>query len=74
MSFTLTTTGAYRGAEIAQVYLGLPANTSEPPKRLAGWEKVELEPGETREVSVTLEPKATSHPLSYWNVGTNRWE
>jgi beta-glucosidase len=39
-----------------------------------GWTKVFLEPGESREVSVTLNPGATSRPLSYWNVSTNSWE
>jgi beta-glucosidase len=72
--FTLTNTGARVGAEIAQVYLGLPASTGEPPRRLVGWAKVELEPGETREVTVTLDPEGTSHPLSYWNVKTHGWE
>ena len=70
----VTNTGSRVGAEVAQIYLGLPASTGEPPKRLVGWAKVELEPGETREVTVTLDPKATSHLLSYWNVKTNGWE
>ena len=74
VSFTLTNTGSRVGAEIAQVYLGLPASTGEPPKRLVGWAKVELEPGEAKEVSVMLDPNATSRPLSYWNVNTNGWE
>ncbi len=74
VSFTVTNTGGCVGAEIAQVYLGLPASTSEPPKRLVGWAKVELEPGETEEITVTLDPNATSRPLSYWNVNTQGWE
>jgi beta-glucosidase len=74
VSFTLTNTGSWAGAEITQVYLSLPASTGEPPKRLAGWMKVELIPGEAREVSVTLDPKAVSRSLSYWNVNTNGWE
>jgi beta-glucosidase len=74
VSFELTNTGARTGAEVAQIYLGLPASTGEPPKRLVGWAKVELEPGETREVTVMLDPKASSHPLSYWNVKTNGWQ
>ncbi len=74
VSFEVTNTGARAGAEVAQIYLGLPASTGEPPKRLVGWAKVELEPSETEEVTVTLDPKATSHPLSYWNVKTNGWE
>jgi beta-glucosidase len=74
LRFTVTNTGSRAGAEIAQIYLGLPASTSEPPKRLVGWAKVELEPSETREVTVTLDPNAASRPLSYWNVNTNGWE
>ncbi|TMC89943.1 MAG: beta-glucosidase [Chloroflexi bacterium] len=74
VSFTLTNTGSRRGAEVAQVYLGLPDSTGEPPKRLVGWAKVELEPGESREVIVTLDPNAASCPLSSWNVDTNGWE
>ncbi len=72
--FTVSNTGARVGAEVAQIYLGLPASTSEPPRRLVGWAKVELEPGETEEITVTLDPNATLHPLSYWNVNTNGWE
>lgn len=74
VSFTLTNTGSRVGAEVAQIYLGLPASTNEPPKRLVGWTKVYLEPGESRKVSVTLDPGTTSRPLSYWNVNTNGWE
>ncbi len=72
--FAVTNSGGRAGAEVAQVYLGLPASTGEPPKRLVGWAKVELEPGETREVTVTLDPNAASRPLSYWNVTTNGWQ
>ena len=74
VSFLVKNTGARAGAEIAQVYLGLPASTGEPPKRLVGWAKVELVPGETKEVSVTLGPNDTSRPLSYWGDNTNGWE
>jgi len=74
VSFNVTNTGTRLGAEIAQVYLGLPASVGEPPQRLAGWAKIAVESGESREVSVTLDPNATSRPLSYWNVHTNGWE
>ena len=73
VSFNVTNTGSRAGAEVAQVYLGLPASTGEPPRRLVGWAKIELEPGETRDVSVTLDSNATSHPLSYWDVTMNGW-
>jgi beta-glucosidase len=39
-----------------------------------GWTKVDLEPGETKQVSVTVDPTATSRSLSYWNVTTNGWQ
>ncbi len=74
VSFMVTNSGGCAGAEVAQVYLGLPASTGEPPRRLVGWAKVELEPGETEEITVTLDPHATLHPLSYWDVNTNGWE
>jgi len=74
VSFMVTNTGACAGAEVAQVYLGLPASTGEPPKRLVGWARVEVEPGSTKEVSVTLDPKASSLPLSYWDVTTRAWQ
>jgi beta-glucosidase len=74
VSFTVANSGTRAGAEIAQVYLGLPASTGEPLRRLVGWAKVELAPGEAREVSVTLDPNAASRPLSYWDGSTNDWE
>jgi beta-glucosidase len=72
--FSITNTGSRVGAEIAQVYLALPASTAEPPKRLVGWAKVALQPDESKEVTVTLDPNATSRPLSYWNTGTKNWQ
>lgn len=74
VNFTLTNTGDRAGTEIAQLYLGLPASVNEPPKRLVDWARVELKPSETREVTVRLDPQATSRPLSYWNVTTNSWQ
>lgn len=65
--FTVKNTGARAGAEIAEVYVALPAAADEPPKRLAGWSKVELKPGESREVSVTVNPRE----LSIYDESTN---
>jgi beta-glucosidase len=60
LSFTVTNTGSRAGAEIAQVYAGLPASTGEPPKRLVGWSKVKLGSGESKEVTVDVEPQFLS--------------
>ena len=56
VSFTVKNTGRRAGSEIAQVYAALPASTNEPPKRLVGWNKVKLNPGESKEVKIEVEP------------------
>jgi beta-glucosidase len=68
--FTVTNTGNRAGAEIAQLYASLPASASEPPKRLVGWSKVPLKPGESKEVTVNVDQKY----LSIFNVEQNGWQ
>ena len=70
VTFTVRNLGKRAGAEIAQVYVGLPAEAKEPPKRLVGWEKVRLAPGEARTVTIKLEPKF----LSIFNEQKDDWE
>jgi beta-glucosidase len=70
VSFTVANTGSRAGAEIAEVYAALPVVTGEPPKRLVGWSKVELNPGESKDVTVEIEPKY----LSIFNVEKNGWQ
>lgn len=71
--FELTNTGSQAGVEVAQVYVGLPEAAMAPPKRLVGWARVRLEPGERRQVTVTLDPQSSERPLSFWHTGTRRW-
>ena len=54
--FTVKNTGAVSGAEIAQLYAMLPATTQEPPKRLVGYDKFTLAPGESRQVTIDVDP------------------
>jgi beta-glucosidase len=54
VTFTIKNSGQRAGQEIAQVYAALPADSGEPPKRLVGWSKVQLNPGESKEVTVTI--------------------
>lgn len=63
---SVTNTGPVAGAEVVQVYLGIPA-ANQPPKRLVGFAKVFLQAGETKAVTITVDPAATHHPLSVWS-------
>jgi beta-glucosidase len=54
VSFTVKNSGKRRGTETAEVYASLPEVTAEPPKRLVGWTRVELAPGESKQVSVPV--------------------
>jgi beta-glucosidase len=73
VTFTLTNTGAVAGAEVAQVYLSLPPAIGDSPKRLAGWQKVFLQPGAEQLVTIEVDENDSSHPLSYWDVNSNSW-
>jgi beta-glucosidase len=55
VSFNVKNTGKRAGTEIAQVYSSLPDSAGEPPKRLLGWARVELAPGESKAVTVTVD-------------------
>ena len=51
--FRVTNTGTRTGTETAQAYVELPASAGEPSKRLLGWQKVTLAPGQSRTVQIT---------------------
>ena len=55
VSFTVKNTGERAGTEIAQAYTSLPDAAGEPPKRLIGWTRVDLAPGESRQVSISVD-------------------
>ncbi len=70
VTFTVTNTGNRAGAEVAEVYASLPAAAAEPPKRLVGWSKVQLNAGESKEVTVDVDQKY----LSIFDLGKNGWQ
>lgn len=73
VTFDLQNTGARDGAEVAQVYLQLPASTNEA-KRLVGWKKVNATAGQTQQgLAIQVNANDSSHPLAYWNTVTNAW-
>ena len=55
--FKVTNTGSVAGKDVPQVYVAPLAAKWEAPKRLAGWDKVALQPGESKEVDVVVEPR-----------------
>ena len=70
VQFTVTNTGSRTGTEVAQVYVGrLPTSVPTPVKQLAGDARVTLRPGQSKRVTVTLDPRS----LAYWDTGTQRW-
>jgi beta-glucosidase len=68
--FTVQNTGNRAGKETAQVYVALPSSAGEPPKRLIGWEKLDLKPGESKTVSLRID----SLYVSVFNATKDTWE
>jgi beta-glucosidase len=69
---TVTNTGPVAGAEVVQVYLGVPV-AGQPPKRLVGFAKVFVRPAESKPVTITIDPAATNHPFGVWDYCTRRF-
>jgi len=69
VSLDVTNTGSRAGAEVVQVYVAAPPDAGEPPKQLKGFSKVELKPGETGHVTVTLDRRA----FSIWSLKAGQW-
>jgi beta-glucosidase len=60
-TLTVRNTGSRAGTTIAQVYAVLPASTGENNyKRLIGWDRVALNPGESKTVTVSMNPLTLS--------------
>ena len=65
ISFTVGNTGKRAGSDVPQVYAALPGATA----RLVGFQRVTLRPGETRRVSVTVDPRL----LASFDVARHKW-
>jgi beta-glucosidase len=60
VSFAVKNKGKRAGAEVAQVYAMLPDAAGEPFKRLVGWQRIELAAGESKTVTIAVDPRVTS--------------
>lgn len=70
VTFTVKNTGDVAGAETAQIYVRDNESTVFRPEReLKGFKKVFLEPGEEKQITVSLDSRA----FAYYNVLINDW-
>jgi beta-glucosidase len=69
ISLEVKNVGAYRGAAIPQFYLRRPDDAAFP-IRLVGWHRVMLDPGETRRVTATIDPRL----LARFDTAAGGWE
>jgi beta-glucosidase len=71
VSFDVKNTGSRAGTEVGEVYVSDPSATVPRPEiELKGFERVTLNPGESRHVSVKLDRRS----LAYWDVKSNGWK
>jgi beta-glucosidase len=64
-------TGDVAGAEVVQLYLhDIESSVERPVKELKGFAKVYLAPGESKQISISLNKR----DLSFWDITTNNWK
>lgn len=70
VSVDVTNTGNKAGKEIVQLYISSPKKSiPRPSHELRGFEKVSLEPGETKTITFTLNRRA----FAYWDIEKHNW-
>ena len=70
VAFDITNTGNRASADVAEVYVGdSHAPVPRPVKELKGFAKVNLNPGETKNITVKLDKRS----FSYYDVKTRAW-
>lgn len=71
VQFTITNTGKVAGKEVAQLYVANHVSRVEmPAKELRDYTKVELAPGETKQVTMNLPRRA----FAWYNAQAQQWE
>lgn len=70
VSVTVTNTGARRGSDVVQIYVGDPESGEPRPRReLKGFAKVVLDPGASERVNITLDARA----FAYYSLAKSGW-
>ena len=73
VSFDLKNTGSIAGEEVSQLYLSMgkqKPSLAMPPKQLRGFEKIMLQPGQLKRITITLSPEE----LYVYNKQTNSYQ
>jgi beta-glucosidase len=68
-TFSINNTGKFTGKEVAQLYVQPLTSAWEVKRRLAGFQKTELKPGEKRELSIDIDPRL----LGVYDSKTKTW-
>lgn len=71
-SVTVTNVGTRAGKALVQLYVGAPLGRLAlrcPVRELRAFQKIALQPGESRRVTLTLDDRAFSH----WDMGVHAW-
>jgi len=70
VTFNVKNVGSREVAEVAEAYVGdSHASVPRPVKELKGFAKVQLKPGETKRVTISLDQRT----FSYYDVSTSAW-
>ncbi|TFL01077.1 beta-glucosidase [Pterulicium gracile] len=70
VQFKLRNTGSVTGIEIPQIYVHFPPSAGEPPSVLRGFTDVEIKPGQSKTVRLSL----SRYDLSFWDVVGQGWK
>jgi beta-glucosidase len=74
VTFTVRNTGKVAGTAVPQVYVGpaasVPPGVLQAVRSLRGFDRVELAPGESRQVSIALDPRS----FRYWSSAAQSWK
>jgi beta-glucosidase len=70
VSFDVRNTGQRRGKATAQVYAAPPTADGHGVARLVGWSKLDLRPGETRHVTISVDPRL----FASFDSAANVWQ
>jgi len=70
VSFEVTNTGSRSGTDVAQIYVGVKSSrVPRPVRELKGFARVDLAPGQTKRVTLTLDARS----FTYFDVGASQW-